>query len=124
MPMQKSFLQCYFDAFHHIPGWFTYDAALMFMAYNELIAADGIAGDTLEIGVYCGLSAIAIAALRGPERRMYAVDLFEELGPNEAYGAGWSYREKFEEHMRSFFGNLDFLSLITGASGKLNSSEF
>lgn len=124
MPMQKSFLQVYSDAFHRIPGWFTYDAALMFMAYNQLIAEDGISGDTLEIGVYYGLSAIAVATLRGPGRRMYAVDLFEELGPNEAYGVGRTYRERFEEHMLSFFGKLDFLSPITSASGKLKSSEF
>lgn len=124
MPVQKSFLQVYSDAFHRIPGWFTYDAALLFMAYNQLIAEDGISGDTLEIGVYYGLSAIAVATLRGPGRRMYAVDLFEELGPNEAYGVGKSYREKFEEHMRSFFGELDFLSPVTSASGKLKSSEF
>jgi SAM-dependent methyltransferase/predicted O-methyltransferase YrrM len=122
--MQKSFLQVYSDAFHRIPGWFTYDAALMFMAYNQLIAEDGISGDTLEIGVYYGLSAIAVATLRGPGRRMYAVDLFEELGPNEAYGVGRTYRERFEEHMLSFFGKLDFLSPITSASGKLKSSEF
>jgi predicted O-methyltransferase YrrM len=122
--MQQSFLQSYFQAFHRIEGWFVFDAALMFMAYNQLIAGRGIVGDTLEIGVYYGLSAIAIAALRGPGRRMYAVDLFEELGPNEAYGAGKSYREKFEQHMREFYGSLDFLTPITAASGRLNSSEF
>ena len=122
--MQKSFLQSYFDAFHRISGWFVFDAALMFMAYNQLIAADGVSGDTLEIGVYYGLSAIAVATLRGSQRRMYAVDLFEELGPNEAYGAGKSYREKFEEHMRWFFPSLDFLTPITAASGRLKSSEF
>jgi len=122
--MQKSFLQSYFDAFHRISGWFVFDAALMFMAYNQLIAAGGISGDTLEIGVYYGLSAIAVATLRGPQRRMYAVDLFEELGPNEAYGAGKSYREKFEEHMRVFFPSLDFLTPITAASGRLKSSNF
>ena len=124
MPMQKSFLQSYFDAFHRIHGWFTFDAALMFIAYNQLIAADGISGDTLEIGVYHGLSAIAVATLRGPKRRMYAVDLFEELGPNGGYGSGQSYRERFEENMRSFFGPLDFLTPITAASGKLKSSDF
>jgi hypothetical protein len=49
--MQKSFLQSYFEAFHRISGWFVFDAALMFIAYNQLIAADGVSGDTLEIGV-------------------------------------------------------------------------
>jgi hypothetical protein len=122
--MQKSFLQSYLDGFHRIRGWFVYDAALMFMAYNQLIAAEGISGDVLEIGVYYGLSAIAIATLRGANRRMYAIDLFEELGPNEAYGEGKDYRAKFEEHMREFFGPLDFLTSITAASGRLKSYEF
>jgi hypothetical protein len=122
--MQKSFLQTYLGAFHRIRGWFAYDAALMFMAYNQLIAAEGISGDVLEIGVYYGLSAIAVAALRGANRRMYAIDLFEELGPNEAYGEGKDYRASFEEHMREFFGPLDFLTSITAASGRLKSSDF
>ena len=89
-----------------------------------MIAAAGVSGDTLEIGVYYGLSSIAIATLRGPGRRMYAVDLFEELGPNEAYGSGKNYREKFEEHMRDFFGPLDFLTPIPAASGRLKSADF
>ncbi len=97
--MQPSFLQSYLAAFHRIYGWFSFDAALMFMAYNQLIHEAGISGDVLEIGVYHGLSSIAIAALRGDSRRMYAVDLFEELGTNEAYGSGASYRERFEENV-------------------------
>jgi hypothetical protein len=122
--MQVGFLQSYLNAFSRIEGWFVYDAALMFMAYNQLIAAAGIAGDTLEIGVYYGLSAIAIASLRGKGRKMYAIDLFEQLGPNVAYGAGQSYRTRFEENMRSFFGATDFLVPIAGASGRLRSSDF
>src|SRR5437763_4755811 len=114
--MQPSILQSYLNAFRRIEGWFVYDAALMFMAYNQLIAAAGISGDTLEIGVYYGLSAIAIAALRGDGRKMYAIDLFEQLGSSAAYGAGRSYRTVFEENMRSFFGALDFLVPIAAPS--------
>jgi hypothetical protein len=75
--MQPSFLQAYLPAFHRIGGWFSYDAALMFIAYNQLNAAHGITGDVLEIGVYQGLSAIAVAHLRGAGRRMTAIDVFE-----------------------------------------------
>ena len=62
--MRPSFLQEYVKAFGTIPGWFKFDAALVFMAYNQLIDRLGISGHTLEIGVHHGLSAIAIAALR------------------------------------------------------------
>lgn len=122
--MQPSFLQLYLDAFHRIEGWFVYDAALMFMAYNQLIAAAGISGDTLEIGVYRGLSAITVAALRGAGRKMYAIDLFEELESSDAYGAGHGYRGDFEDNLRSFFGSLDFLVPVRAASSTLKSSSF
>src|SRR5271154_5940202 len=117
--MQPSFLQKYLASFHRIQGWFVFDAAILFMAYNQLIRAAGIAGDTLEIGVYRGLSALAIASLRAPGRRMYAIDLFDELAGGEAYGSGSGYRRMFEDNMRSFYTPLDFLVSITGASGKL-----
>lgn len=58
------------------------------MACNQLISEAGVSGDTLEIGVYFGLSAIAVAALRGRGRRFYAIDLFERLEANPSYGAG------------------------------------
>jgi len=61
--MKAGFLQSYLEAFPSIQGFFTFDAALMFLAYNQLIRAQGIAGDVLEIGVHHGLSAIAVGAL-------------------------------------------------------------
>ena len=118
--MQRSFLQAYLAAFHRMHGWFSYDAALMFMAYNQLNRAAGVSGDTLEIGVYHGLSSIAVAALRGEGRRFYAIDLFEELGDNLAYGSGAAYRPIFEENLRSIYGTLDFVQPIVSASGRLN----
>jgi len=115
--MQRSFLQCYFEAFHRIEGWFSYDAALMFMAYNQLVSEQGINGDTLEIGVYFGLSAIAVAAMRGGGRRFYAIDLFENLDTNPAYCLGSVYREAFEQNMKSMFDPVDFMVPISSASG-------
>ncbi len=122
--VQRSFLQSYLAAFQRIEGWFSYDAGLMFMAYNQLIRGAGIAGDVLEIGVYHGLSSIAVAALRGPGRKLYAIDLFEELQSNEAYGSGASYRKFFEQNIQSFYASLDFLVTIAQASGQLKAEEF
>lgn len=122
--MQRSFLQSYLDAFHRIEGWFTYDAALLFMAYNQLISDAGISGDTLEIGVYFGLSAIAAASLRGSGRRFYAIDLFENLQSCPGYGSGSFYRPIFEENMKSMFGTVDFMVPVSGASGQLKSSDY
>src|SRR5579872_1866975 len=123
--MQSGFLQSYLTAFRRIEGWFVYDAALMFMAYNQLARSAGVVGDTLEIGVYFGLSAIAIAALRGTGRKMYAIDLFEHNESNvSTYGAGRVYRKAFEDNMQSMFGTTDFLVVIAAASGQLSSENF
>ena len=77
-----AFLESYFGAFDRIEGWFSRDAALMFMAYSEVVAAHGVTGDVLEIGVHHGLSTLALAAMRGEGARLVAVDLFDELQAN------------------------------------------
>ncbi|MGP0072896.1 MAG: hypothetical protein ACLPWF_13305 [Bryobacteraceae bacterium] len=69
----QSFLQKYLQAFQRIEGWFSYDAALMFMAYNQLLASRGIAANVLEIGAHHGLSSIAVATLRAPGANFYVV---------------------------------------------------
>ena len=122
--MQPSFFQKYLQAYPRIEGWFSYDAALLFAAYSQLNAASGIAGDTLEIGVYHGLSAITVAHLRGPGHRTVAIDLFEKAVMNDAYGIGETYRKIFERNMREFHQPLDFLQIVSGASGELQSSDY
>jgi hypothetical protein len=122
--LQPSFLQRYLASFHRIEGWFQFDAALMFMAYQQLLAEHGIAANVLEIGVHHGLSTIAIAALRAPGAKLYAVDLFEKLQSQNVSGSGAGNRAIFERNMREFFGNIDFIIPITGASGSLDRSSF
>lgn len=122
--MQPSFLQRYLAAFHRIEGWFQFDAALMFMAYHQLLAEHGIAANVLEIGVHHGLSTIAIAALRAPGAKLYAVDLFEKLQSQNVSGSGSGNRAIFESNMREFFGNIDFIVPIAGASGSLDRPSF
>ena len=122
--MQPSFLQRYLAAFGRMYGWFSFDAALLFMAYNQLLSRAGTSGDTLEIGVYHGLSSICVAALRSAGRKFYAIDLFEELGTNDAYGPGASYRKIFEDNIQSMHGTLDFVVPIATASSNLKSANF
>lgn len=117
--MKPSFLQSYLAAFHEIEGWFSYDAALLFMAYNQLLAGHGIRGDVLEIGVHHGLSTIAIATLRGPEGKLYAIDLFESLQVLNVSHSGEGNRTLFERNMRRFHGDLDFVRTIARPSSEL-----
>jgi hypothetical protein len=58
-----SFFSDYRQALVSMTSMFSFDAALLFTSYNQLIATRGISGPTLEIGVHHGASAIAIAAL-------------------------------------------------------------
>jgi hypothetical protein len=121
--VERSFLQAYLAAFNDISGWFQFDAGLMFIAYNQFLADRGIAGDTLEIGVHHGLSAILVAALRGPDGRFSAVDLFEELQDRNVSGSGHGDRAVFERNMRRFHPDLEFMSVIARPSGELRARD-
>ncbi len=116
--MKPGFLQSYLDAFPSIQGFFTFDAALMFMAYNQFIRADGILGDVLEIGVHHGLSAVALGSLVENGKRFVAVDLFEIQDQNYSR-SGEGHREVFLQNMQTFFDDLGFLQIVAGSSAEL-----
>ena len=121
--MAKAFLESYGEAFGRIEGWFSPDAALMFMAYNEVITADGIAGDVLEIGVHHGLSAIALAAMRDEGARLVAIDLFERLQERNVSASGSGSRAQFERNMTTFFGDIGFVRCIAAPSNTLRTDD-
>src|SRR5688572_5987056 len=108
--MHDDFLSHYLGAFSDVPGWFSPDAYLMFAAYHQLLADDGLAGDVLEIGVHHGLSAIGIAALRGEGRRFIAVDLFDELQSQNVSRSGWGNHARFLQNMGRFHVDLSFMT--------------
>ena len=116
--MPNSFLEEYHRLFRNIEGWFAFDAALLFMAYNQMVRAAGIAGDVLEIGVHHGLSTIAVASLRGPAGKVVAIDLFDQQHLNVS-GSGMGDRARFEQNMRLFYPDLSFLTTLTQSSSTL-----
>jgi hypothetical protein len=118
-----AFLESYFGAFDRIEGWFSRDAALMFMAYNEVLAAHGVAGDVLEIGVHHGLSTVALAAMRRDGAQLVAVDLFDELQAKNVSGSGSGSRAHFERNMRAFFGDITFVRCIAAPSITLDPAD-
>ncbi|HEX5228700.1 MAG TPA: class I SAM-dependent methyltransferase [Bryobacteraceae bacterium] len=121
--MTRSFFVRYIEAFQRIEGWFQFDAALMFMAYNQLVAGRGIAGDVLEIGVHFGLSAIATAHLRGSGSKFYAVDLFEDLQNKNVSRSGAGNRGIFERNMGQFFDDLSFLQVLAKSSADIRPDD-
>ena len=121
--MSDQFLSRYLAAFEEIPGWCAPDASLMFMAYHQLLADAGLAGDVLEIGVYHGLSAIGIAAIRGEGHRFVAVDLFDEPQSQNGPDYGVGYRLQFMANMRRFYDDLSFLTTIAAPSATLRPAD-
>jgi hypothetical protein len=121
--VQPSFLQRYFQAFHRVEGWFQYDAALLFMQYNQLAFPQGTAGDVLEIGVHHGLSTIPIASLRGNGKQLTAIDLFEDQQNKNVSVSGSGNRGRFENNMREFYSDAEFLHVIARPSGELTPSD-
>jgi SAM-dependent methyltransferase len=121
--MSERFLESYFGAFDRIEGWLSPDASLMFMAYNEVIAAHGIAGDVLEIGVHHGLSSLALAAMRRDGAQLVAIDLFDELQACNVSASGSGSRARFERNLREFFGDIAFLRCIEAPSNTVGPAD-
>jgi len=92
----------------------------MFLAYNQLNAAQGIAGDVLEIGVHHGLSAIILASMAHTGGKFIAVDLFEDLQDHNVSGSGSGNEKEFHRNMAKFFDDLSFLKTIKANSSSLS----
>jgi len=121
--MSANFLESYLGAFGRIEGWFSPDAALLFMAYNEVLAAHEVAGDVLEIGVHHGLSTVALAAMRREGAQVVAIDLFGELQAKNVSNSGSGSRAHFVRNMRAFFGDIAFLQCIAAPSNTLDPAD-
>ena len=120
--MQPSFLQRYLQAFHRIEGWFEFDAALLFMKYNQLALEPEELGNVLEIGVHHGLSSIAIAAMRGSGKQLTAIDLFHDQDKNIS-ASGRGDRRCFESNVREFYPDDSFVRVIARPSGELTAAD-
>jgi hypothetical protein len=120
--MHDDFLSRYLRAFDGAP-WFSPDAGLLLLAYHQLLAEEGLSGDTLEIGVHQGLSAIAIAAMRGDGRRFVAIDRFDQLPIDGAPPPWFGSRPRMLANIRRFFDNLSFVFTIDTPSAQLQPEE-
>lgn len=118
--MRELDLRAYRDAFASIHGAFTMDAALLFFAYGAL---DGVRGSVLEIGVHHGLSAIAVAALRGDGCSMVAVDTFGASDNVVASGGMSTDQRTFRSNMSRFHGDTAFVRVIAADSRTLKASD-
>ncbi|MBM4433734.1 MAG: class I SAM-dependent methyltransferase [Chloroflexi bacterium] len=111
--MRELDLAGYAQAFGRIHGAFTMDAALLFFAYASLA---GERGHVMEIGVHHGLSAIAVAALRGEGARMVALDTFGASGSATASGGMSADERTFRASMERFHGDTSFVRVIAADS--------
>lgn len=118
-----AFLASYLGAFDLMEGMFSPDAALMFMAYNQLVAAAGISGNVLEIGVHHGLSAIAIASMRGQGGSMVAIDLFDEQQSLNSSKSGSGSKARFLQNMQRFYNDVSFVRIITRLSSDVTAAD-
>ena len=114
--MDTGFLRSYFERMESLPGWFMPDAALMFMAYHQLVSDRVVPGNTLEIGVFHGKSAIAVASLRGESGTFTAIDVFDDLQARDGSSSDVGIKGAFLANMAVSFQTLDWLRLIAAPS--------
>ncbi|MDE3113036.1 MAG: class I SAM-dependent methyltransferase [Chloroflexota bacterium] len=110
------FLAAYRAAFGSIHGAFTIDAALLFFMYGGLLAEADVRGATCEIGVHQGLSAIAVAALRGEGALFYGIDTFGAPRDIEASGGMSGDDRAFRANMSRFYADTSFVRVIAADS--------
>ena len=114
--IDTGFLPRYFERMQSLPGWFLPDAALMFMAYNQLASDRVVPGNTLEIGVFHGKSAIAVASLRGEAGTFTAIDVFDDLQSRDGSSHDVGLKGAFLASMAASFPTLDWLRTIVAPS--------
>ena len=118
--MENGFLRRYFERMPSMPGWFFPDAAVMFMAYNQLASARAASGNTLEIGVFHGRSAIAVASLRGQSGTFTAIDVFDDLQARDGSSHDVGLRGAFLANMAEAFPERDWLRVIAAPSATVH----
>jgi hypothetical protein len=119
--MRELDLRAYRDAFGSIHGAFTMDAALLFFAYDAL--NEGARGSVFEIGVHHGLSAIAVAALRGDGGSMVAVDTFGASRDVVGSGGMTTDEHTFRANMSRFHRDTGFVRVIAADSRTLQPAD-
>ena len=105
-----------FERLDPLQGWFFQDAAVLFTAYSQLVAEQGVRGNTLEIGVYHGKSAIAVASLRAESGTFTAIDVFDGLEARDGSSHDVGLKAAFLANMAASFPTLDWLRLIVAPS--------
>ena len=94
----------------------------MFMAYNQLVSGRGVRGNTLEIGVYHGQSAIAVASLRGESGTFTAVDVFDDLQARDGSSLDVAQGRLSREH-GGVVSTLEWLRLIVAPSSTVRADH-
>ena len=115
----------YLSAKDSVPGWFLDIDARLFLGVNALQTGRGIGGNLLEIGAYCGKSAILLGYCLQPGERLVVSDTFEQtdaltaegMAEHRTYHATLRQQE-FERHYCRFHPSLP--DLIVGPSAQLD----
>jgi len=109
-----------FDRMDALQGWFFQDAALLFMAYSQLVADQGVRGNTLEIGVYHGKSATVVASLRAESGTFTAIDVFDGLHARDGSSHAVGLEGAFLANMATSFPSLGWMKLIAASSSTVS----
>jgi hypothetical protein len=108
--------------FLNIDGWFSSEAASLFVLANRIQKRRGIKGDIFEIGCHHGRSAFLLGQMVRPSETLGVCDLFGEQQENVS-GSGKGNRQIFLRNMKPLTKNGLDLSVFQGVSQKLTKEE-
>src|SRR5436309_3028851 len=104
-----------------IDGWMYQTTALAMMELLWLQEEAGFVGNTAEIGVHHGCSALALIAASRPEETMIAIDVFDSQDLNVNNSGGGSLAA-FQRHLQYLFPRAKVLT-IGKSSADVRGSE-
>jgi hypothetical protein len=106
-----------------IHGWFSAEAARLFVWIDEIQRQNGVKGGLFEIGVHHGKSAALLGALAARDgERFGACDLFEDQQANTSI-SGHGDRQIFESNMRRIHADSLDLRVFAKPSAELDPEE-
>jgi hypothetical protein len=107
------------SGFRSVEGWCTQDALVVISAIDSIQRSVGIAGNTAEIGVHHGRSAIVLAMVARDNEAMIAMDLFSAQHEN-VDRSGHGDRQRFEQNLRHWVDTSTTVAILEANSTTLD----
>jgi hypothetical protein len=121
--IDRNKLNYYLFGMNFIEGWFTKEAAQIFLCIDYMQKKEGIAGNLFEIGAHHGRSSIMLALMADPVKESLGLcDLFSKQEYNIS-DSGKGDKKILINNLSSYFDEINFVKIYEKQSKELTTQE-